>query len=125
MNFKLSQKYQPQRLDKLLSKYSNHTKSDRQIEDHYHEVSKYSKSLPEETIEETVKLMPGKRKRQNTGTEIKILSPNVLLTRLLILLAPIKAGNISNKLKNKTRQIIHLLYWKKTKKLYNNLIKYL
>ena len=67
--------------------------------------------------------MPRNRKRQNTGTEIKILSPNVLLTKLLILLAQIKAGNISNKLKNKTRQIIHLLYWKKTKKLYNNLIK--
>ena len=48
-----------------------------------------------------------------------------LLTRLSILLAQIKAGNNSNKLKNEIRQILYLLYQhnKITSKVYNNLIK--
>ena len=41
---------------------------------------------------------------------LKILTPNKLLTRLPILLAQIKAGNNSYKLKNEIRQILHLLY---------------
>ena len=41
---------------------------------------------------------------------IKILTPNKLLTRLPVLLAQIKARNDSYKLKNKTRQIVYLLY---------------
>ena len=39
---------------------------------------------------------------------LKILSPNKLLTRLPILLAQIKAGNISYKLKNEIIQILYL-----------------
>ena len=56
---------------------------------------------------------------------LEILTPNKLLTRLPILLAQIKAGNNSNKLKNELRQILYLLYQhhKITKKVYNNLIK--
>ena len=56
---------------------------------------------------------------------LKILTPNKLLTRLPILLAQIKAGNNSYKLKNEIRQILYLLYQdnKTTKKVYNNLIK--
>ena len=59
------------------------------------------------------------------GKGLKILTPNKLLTRLPVLLAQIKAGNNSYKLKNKIRQIIYLLYQhnKITKKLYNNFIK--
>ena len=34
----------------------------------------------------------------------------ILLTRLPILLAQIKAGNNSKKLKNESRKILHLLY---------------
>ena len=41
---------------------------------------------------------------------IKNLTPNKLLTRLPILLAQIKAGNNSHKLKNKIRQILYILY---------------
>ena len=41
---------------------------------------------------------------------LKILTPNKLLTRLPILLAQIKAGNNSYKLKNEIRQILYLLY---------------
>ena len=39
-----------------------------------------------------------------------LFSPNKLLTRLPIFLAQKKAGNNSYKLKNKIRQIVHLLY---------------
>ena len=39
-----------------------------------------------------------------------ILTPNKLLTRLLIALAQIKAVNNSNKLKNEIMQILYLLH---------------
>ena len=60
------------------------------------------------------------------GKELKNLTPNKLLTRLPILLAQIKAGNNSYKLKNEIRQILlYLLYQRNkiTKKVYNNVIK--
>ena len=60
------------------------------------------------------------------GKGLKILTPNKLLTRLPILLAQVKAGNNSYKLKNEVRrQILYLLYQhsKITKKVYNNLIE--
>ena len=44
------------------------------------------------------------------GKGLKILTPNKLLTRLPILLAQIKPGNNSYKLKNQIRQILYLLY---------------
>ena len=44
------------------------------------------------------------------GKGIKILTPNKLLSRLPVLLAQIKAGNNSYKLKNEIRQILYLLY---------------
>ena len=46
-----------------------------------------------------------KRRKRN-----QILTPNKLLTRLPVLLAKIKAGNIWSKLKNEVRQILYLLY---------------
>ena len=60
----------------------------------------------EDTIAERVKLMTKK-------------------TRLLILLAQIKAGKNSNKLKNEIRQIVYHLYQqnKIPKILYNGLVK--
>ena len=62
---------------------------------------------------------------KKTGTGIKMLTPNKLLTRLSVLLAQTKAGNNSYKLKNEIRQILYLLFHhsKITKKLYNTLIK--
>ena len=81
------------------------------------------KSEPEESVAERVKLNP--RKRKKTGTGITSLAPNNLLTTLPVLLAQIKAGNNSNKLKNEIRKILYLHYQhnKITKKVYNNLIK--
>ena len=79
------------------------------------------KSEPEETIAERVKWNP----RKNTETGLKILITNKLLTRLPVLLAQIKTGNSSCKLKIEIRQILCLSYQHNeiTKKFYNNLIK--
>ena len=57
--------------------------------------------------------------------EVKILTPKKLLSRLSILLAQIKVGNNSYKLKNEIRQILYLLYQhnKIIKNVYNNLTK--
>ena len=67
----------------------------------------------------------GDEEEVREGKGIQILTPNKLLTRLKMLLAQIKAGNNSYKLKNEIRQILHLLYQYNgiTKKVYNNLIK--
>ena len=62
-------------------------------------------------------------KRQK-GQGLKILTPKQLITRLPILLAQLKAGNNSEKLKHELRQIIYSLYSSKnlTKTIYNHLI---
>ena len=56
---------------------------------------------------------------------IKILTPTQMLQRLPIALAQVKAGNSSESLLNKIRQIVYSLYQSKqiNKKLYNNIIK--
>ena len=50
-----------------------------------------------------------------------------MLSRLPITLAHLKAGNNSEKLKNKIRQLLYSLHRSKniTKQVYNNLIKYI
>ena len=55
----------------------------------------------------------------------KILTPNKLLTRSSTLLAQIKAGNNSYKLKDEFKQILYFLYQhnKIIKRVYNSLIK--
>ena len=62
-------------------------------------------------------------RRNQPGKDIKILTPNQMLSRLLISLAQLKAGN-NSELKNKIRQLLYSLYrWKKFKKqLYKNLL---
>ena len=54
--------------------------------------------------------LEGDEEKVKEGKGLKILTPNKLLTKLPILLAQIKAGNNSNKLRNKIRQILYLLY---------------
>ena len=58
------------------------------------------------------------------GEGLKILTPNQMLKRLPIALAQVKAGNNSESLLNKIRQIVYFLYRPKeiTKKVYNNII---
>ena len=58
------------------------------------------------------------------GKGLKILTPNQMLSRLLITLAQLKAGNNSEKLKNEVRQLLYSLYRSKklTKQLYKSLV---
>ena len=62
--------------------------------------------------------------KQQKGSNLKMLTPNQMLSRLPISLAQIKAGNNSEKLKNKVRQIFYSLYRSKnlTKQLYKGFI---
>ena len=59
------------------------------------------------------------------GKGHKILTPKQKLQRLPIALAQVKAGNNSESLLNKIRQIIYSLYQSKqiTKQVYNNIFK--
>ena len=61
---------------------------------------------------------------QKQGSGLKILTPNQMLSRLPISLAHLKAGNNSEKLQNKIRQILYSLYRSKnlTKQLYKSLV---
>ena len=90
------------------------------------------KSIPplegyEEEFDDIKPILPleGDEEEVKEGKGLKILTPNKLLPRLPALLAKIRAGNNSYKLKKEIRQIVYLLYqYNKTiKKLYNNLIK--
>ena len=59
-----------------------------------------------------------------SGEGLKILTPKQMLSRLPIILAQLKAGNNSEKLKNKIRQLFYSLYRSKKlmKQLYKNLV---
>ena len=61
----------------------------------------------------------------SSGSALKTLTNKQMLNRLPILLAQIRAGNNSIKLKNEIRQILYSLYRSKvlTKNVYNHLIK--
>ena len=79
--------------------------------------------LNKEIINIVEKILEFNRKEQS-GEGLKILTPNQMLSRLPITLAQLKAGNNSEKLKNKTRQLLYSLYRSKklTKQLYKSLI---
>ena len=57
---------------------------------------------------------------EQKGKELKILTPNQMLSRLPISLAQLKAGNNSEKLKNEIRQLLYSLY--RSKQIYKSLI---
>ena len=63
--------------------------------------------------------------KEQEGTGLKILTCKQMIQRLPIALAQVKAGNDSENLLNKIRQIVYCLYQSKeiTKKVYNNIIK--
>ena len=62
--------------------------------------------------------------RQQQGEGLKILTPNQMLSRLLISSAQLKTGNDSDKLKNEIRHLLRSLYRSKkiTKNIYKNLV---
>ena len=59
------------------------------------------------------------------GTGLEIPTPKLMLQKLPIALAQVKAGNNSENVLNKIRQIVYSLYQSKqiTKKVYNKIIK--
>ena len=61
---------------------------------------------------------------EQEGQGLKILSPKQMITRFPNLLAQLKVGNNSEKLKNEIRKIVYSLYRSKnmSKNIYNNLI---
>ena len=72
-----------------------------------------NKESPETDIKESVDLSempPLGDEKVREGTGLKLLTPNKLLIRLSILLAQIRTGNNSNKLKNTIREILYLSY---------------
>ena len=75
-----------------------------------------------EIVEEILTFNRENRKQQSLG--LKILTPNQILSRLLITLAQLKAVNNSEKLKNEIRQLLYSLYRSKklTKQLYKSLV---
>ena len=70
-------------------------------------------------------MMSEAKYRATKGTGLKILTPKQILQRLPIALVQVKAGNNSESLLNKIRQIVYSLYQSKqiTKKVYNSIIK--
>ena len=72
----------------------------------YTEESEYSTAKnDEEKLDDLPPLEDYKEVKERRG--LKILTTNRLLTRLSVLLAQIKTGYNSNKLKNKIRQIVY------------------
>ena len=72
-------------------------------------------------------VMSESKYRATKGKGLKILTPKQMLQRLPIALAQVKAGNNSESLLNEIKQIVYSLYQSKqiTKKVYNNLIKFI
>ena len=75
-------------------------------------------------LKKSLMLLKKINNQEQQGQGLKILTPKQLITRLPILLAQIKAGNNSGKLKNEIRQIVYSLHRLKnlSKKIYNNMI---
>ena len=70
-----------------------------------------------ENEEETLKDMPeleseesAAKRRNQSAKEIKILTPQQMLSRLPILITQLKTGNNSEKLRNEIRQLLHYLH---------------
>ena len=89
------------------------------------EMSKERKIEKPDKIVKIVKKILKFNKQKQEGQGIKILTPSQMLSRLPISLAQLKAGNNSEKLKNKIRQLLYSLYRLKniTKQVYSNLMK--
>ena len=62
---------------------------------------------------DNTELMSERKSRSLQGKGIKILRPKRILKRLLIALAQVKVGYLSEKCLNKIRKIIYPLYWAK------------
>ena len=65
------------------------------------------------------------KRKANKGKELKILTPQQMLQRILIALAQVKAGNNSKNVSNEIEQVVYSLNQSKeiTEKVCNNIIK--
>ena len=80
--------------------------------------------LNEEIINIAEHILYFNQLEQQQGSGLKVLTPNQMLSRLLITLAQLKAGNNYEKLKNEIRQLLYSLHRSKkiTKQLYKSLV---
>ena len=96
----------------------------RDLKKEFEDISEEEKNIknPNEIIDIVENILEFNRYQQRQG--LKILTPNQMLSRLLITLAKLKEGNNSEKLKNEIRQILCFLYRSKklTKQIYKSLI---
>ena len=71
-----------------------------------------------------INIIKNDRNKEKQGKGLKTITPKQMLSCLPILLAQIRAGNNSAKLKNEITQLLYLLYRSKkiSKAVYNNLI---
>ena len=78
---------------------------------------------PDEILK-IVEVLDFNKKIRKLVLGLKILTPNQMLSRLLITLAQLKAGKNSEKRKNEIRQLLYSLYRSKklTKQLYKSLV---
>ena len=92
-----------------------------EIEDMIEEEKEIEK--PSEIVDFVEKILEFNKQNQQ-GEGLKILTPDQMRSRLPITLAPLKAGNNSQKLKNEIRQILYSFYRSKklTKTICNHLI---
>ena len=82
------------------------------------------KSRNRNNMVEIVELILKFNQLEQEGSGLKIVTPNQVLSRLLISLAQLKARKKSEKLKNEIRQILYSLFRSKklTKNVYKSLI---
>ena len=82
------------------------------------------KSRNRNNMVEIVALILKFNQLEQEGSGLKIVTPNQVLSRLLISLAQLKARKKSEKLKNEIRQILYSLFRSKklTKNVYKSLI---
>ena len=87
------------------------------------EIKKYNKNVKESVTEVNEKIINIVERilyfnqlEQQKGEELKILTPNQMLSRLPITLAQLNTGNNSEKLKNEIRRLLYSLY--RSKKTY-------
>ena len=77
-------------------------------------MSKFSTEKPYKIVDTVLKILKLNKKYQEEQG-LKILTPQQMLSRLPISLVQLKAGNNSEKLKNKIRQLLYSFY--RSKKL--------
>ena len=128
----------PSSMDKYLYKTNDRKKNNelvsvinsglKDLKKEIKEMSKEERKIEKpDKIVKIVKKILNFNKQSQKGKGLKILTPNQMLSRLPISLAQLQAGNNSEKLKNKIRQLLYSLYRSKnmSKEVYNNLIQYI